>query len=407
MSTFPRLVMGMTDKGSMPDFTQFFTTYHMGQVKKQALRGEANNEWYALTELPAEHSKVKYLQETLRSFGFDPLKTDPEGVFGYGTRAAVRLFQEYVRSMEGQEVTPQGVVGEKTWPQIERWANNPNRVNEWASGYQSAEYEKWKNILTAMKDHYLKSEKAKPFIERLSNYKNDTATLQPEDWHTEENAVHLIGIRRAVTASKMNNDLFVLLINGMVFSFWGSTNPNPEQARADGFPFLLEGQHRYSFGWHKIADQKKIYPALKPSVANGVLIVRLKAGDKNVNDADIFEGKWERNASINIHWSGDGDYNFSAGCQVIAGRSYANHRGDLIPCHTYASDNYSSLGAAKTRGAYNVLADLVLTLAPANTKHVYYSLISEERLEQFTPLNTEELFAQLKNATEGNISALA
>jgi hypothetical protein len=219
--------------------------------------------------------------------------------------------------------------------------------------------------------------------------------------------VHLIGIRRGGTASATNNDLFVLLLKGLVFSFWGSTSPNPEEARKDGFPFLLEGQHRYSFGWHKIADQKKIYPALKPAIVNGVLVVRLKAGDQQVNDADIFEGKWEPNGTINIHWSGDGDYNFSAGCQVIAGRSYANHRGNLIPCQGYASDNYSGLSKGKTRGAYNVLSDLVLTLAPAGTRDVYYSLISEERLKQFTPLNTEELFVQLKNSTEGSISALA
>ncbi len=406
MSTLPRLVMGMTDQGCMPDIAQFFTTYHMGQVIKKALRGEANGEWYALTESSAELSKIKYLQETLRSFGFDPLKTDPAGVFGYGTRAAVRLFQEYVRSIEGQDVTPQGVVGEKTWPQIERWENKTDRVNEWANGYQSAEYEKWKGILNGMKTHYLQSEKAKPYRDRLGVYKGKTATLQPEDWQTGAEVVHLIGIRRKASASRTNNDLFVLLLNGMVFSFWGSTIPNPEEAKKDGFPFLLEGQHRYNFGWHKIADQKKIYPALKPSVADGVLIVRLKAGDQNVQDSDIFEGKWEPNASINIHWSGDGDYNFSAGCQVIAGKSYANHRGDLIPC-TYASDSYAGLGKGKTRGAYNVLADLVLTLAPAGTQQVYYSLIAEERLKQFAPLNTDELFAQLIESKEGNVSTLA
>ena len=58
--------------------------------------------------------------------------------------------------------------------------------------------------------------------------------------------IHLIGIRREQDNFFMqglaSKDFFVLLINGKVFYFWGSTTPK-SKASEKGYPFLLEGQH--------------------------------------------------------------------------------------------------------------------------------------------------------------------
>ena len=86
------------------------------------------------------------------------------------------------------------------------------------------------------------------------------------------------------------------------------------------------------------------------------------------------------NQEINIHWSGKGDSNFSAGCQVIAGKSYINHRGELIDCSGFAASTYEEL-KTKTRGAYNFMADLVLALSGAGVNKVYYTLGRDETLD--------------------------
>jgi len=80
------------------------------------------------------------------------------------------------------------------------------------------------------------------------------------------------------------------------------------------------------------------------------------------------------NATINIHWSGIGSSNFSAGCQVIAGDSYINHANEVVSCRGFAARSYDELAAGKTRGAYNVISDLVLAYAPAGVNLVRYTL---------------------------------
>lgn len=89
---------------------------------------------------------------------------------------------------------------------------------------------------------------------------------------------------------------------------------------------------------------------------------RDKTNTNALTEGNVRFGLDTPNTTINIHWSGDGDFNFSAGCQVIAGKSYLNHAGKLIDCRPYASDSYAGLASGKPRGAYNVLADLLLVL---------------------------------------------
>ncbi|MBK9335302.1 MAG: hypothetical protein IPM98_01440 [Lewinellaceae bacterium] len=139
-------------------------------------------------------------------------------------------------------------------------------------------------------------------------------------------------------------------------------------------PFLVEGQHHYQFGWHKVSDEKTVYRALRPATA-GVLVFRDKNGDAALTDDDIARGLDEQpNTSINIHWSGVGRANFSAGCQVLAGHSYINAKGELVPCAKFAATSYSELGSQKTRGAYNVFTDLLLAYAPPGVRTIAYTL---------------------------------
>ena len=160
------------------------------------------------------------------------------------------------------------------------------------------------------------------------------------------------------------DDLFVLLINGLVFMFVGSTEPGVLADGANAYPFLVTGQHRYSFGWHKQSDGKKIFQALKPATG-GVLIVRSK--DLALTDADLTT-QAERNGSINVHW-GPGSH-WSAGCQIMQGRAYVDPQGQLRDCSAFAATGYAALGTKRngiiqTKGAYTLLADLVTAFSGA------------------------------------------
>ncbi|HNG90644.1 MAG TPA: hypothetical protein PK858_10585, partial [Saprospiraceae bacterium] len=91
---------------------------------------------------------------------------------------------------------------------------------------------------------------------------------------------------------------------------------------------------------------------------------------------------------INIHWSGMGGYNFSAGCQVIAGKSYINHRDEVVQMGQYAATSYSELGGSKGRGAYNMFTDLLLSYGPSGVRTITYTLGRDETLrlsDKWTP----------------------
>ncbi len=126
--------------------------------------------------------------------------------------------------------------------------------------------------------------------------------------------------------------------------------------------FLVEGQHNCKYGWHH-----GTYRALKP-YGPGVLVYRDRDDDNALTDTDLDIGLDQRaNNSINIHWSGIGLSNWSAGCQVIAGQSYINHNNDSIQCIKHGENN-------KRKGAYNVLADLIVCYSEKDVDHIYYTL---------------------------------
>ena len=382
------LKLGSVDEGKLPqDKFMFLKPYHKGMVaglqNKKKFRDEANGTWQDFLEVPG--GNIKKLQQFLKDAGFYP-NSEVTGIFGYGTLAATRLFQEYVRQVEGNEAigTPDGVVGPKTWEHINRWQRDGVSC-EWgnfSSNKPSEAYNFWMGILDKAKGHY--QQLLNPVLDEVRKKWKNTDTLPPEAWDFNEGKVHLIGIRRNyqnTAQNRENDDVFILLIKGMAFTFWGSTDPNPKLADRKDEPYLVEGQHKYRFGWHKISNEVQVYKALRP-FSNGVLVFRDKTNTNALTENNVGHGLDAPNTTINIHWSGDGDFNFSAGCQVIAGKSYLDHTGKLVDCRGYASESYAGLANGKTRGAYNVLADLVTCYAPKATEEVWYTLGREDNLTE-------------------------
>jgi hypothetical protein len=327
---------------------------------------------------------IAAIQQGLKSAGFFP-GGKIDGICGYRTRSAMRLFQEYVHSVEKLACVPDGRFGPSSQQHLRRWMDN-RAVTEWAPTIEQweagtlsqTEYTKWLSLLGRVKDHYASNPNR--MLQLVNAFATPTDTRRVAQWDfSPRGNIHLVGIRRHEKSNKFD-DIFVLLIKGLVFKFQGSTEPGASDNPA-GVPFLVQGQHDYHFGWHK-----KQYLALRPEhLDKGVLVVRSK--DMRLDEADLNK-RLEANASINVHWGGKGMKfdvkNWSEGCQVINGTAYISPNNELIDCSTYAAVNNTEIASnpAKTRGAYNVLLDLVTALAsdlPTNT--VKYTLLVEQDLD--------------------------
>jgi hypothetical protein len=326
---------------------------------------------------------VADVQRALKTIGFFPgAKVD--GICGYRTRSAIRLFQEYVRSVERQPSVPDGAFGPSTRQHLQRWIDSRQApdwtplVERWRAGSPGgAEYAQWLSLLERVKArHTSNPSRTTKLVEAFGR---ETDTRRVAQWDFPSTVVHLVGIRRHERSRKFD-DIFVLLVKGLVFKFQGSTEPGASEHPL-GMPYLVPGQHDYHFGWHR-----KQYLALRPQhLDRGVLVVRSKS-DGGFDDSDLAKGL-EANASINVHWGGKGKTfdvkSWSEGCQVINGSAYINAADELVDCSSFAATNNSEAASqpSKTRGAYNVLVDLVTAFAsdlPSPT--VSYMLLTEEDL---------------------------
>ncbi len=353
------------------------------------LRGEKEGEWVDFQKLADTVMKVKEVQSFLKDAGFFPFgKID--GICGYRTTSAIRLFQEYVRTVEGDASIgfPDGKLGPNAEAHVKRW-KAANKKADWASfssAKPSPEYTKWMGLLGKAKQKY--STTPYKMLQLVNQFSQPSDTVKVTNWDFNPSKIHLVGVRRNETkvaaraGERKFDDGFVLLINGLAFKFYGSTDPG-ETANPKGTPFLVQGQHQYRFGWHKLSDQNRVYHALKP-LTTGVLVVRSK--DMALTEADLANGL-ELNNSINIHWGGEGISTIGAwseGCQVFVGKGYINHNGKVVDCSKYAAPNYSTLGTSvngvyQTKGAYTVLGDLVAAFS-GDDNVVRYMLLYEQDL---------------------------
>lgn len=354
--------------------------------------------WVDYKELPAgEPISVTAVQEFLSEAGFRP-QAPANGICGYRTAAAIFLFQEYLRTVERDPTigTPDGQLGGQTAKRIEAW-KAAGKTADWTAA-PSAEHGHWIGLLQATQTRLAASPDK---VQSMVNAAGRCATVKVADWDLDPGKVHLIGIRRRKSAGGLQklDDAFKLLIHGQVFTFYGSTEPGTKEDNPK-YPYLVPGQHRYRLGWHKQSKSEKIYQALKP-MGNGVWVQR--SAGVIATPAEL-QGPLDPtpNTSINVHWGGSGmkdSAEWSAGCQVIVGNSYANHHGQAIDCTPFAAVGYLDLSPAKSKGAYTVLVNLVAALSQDDENTLRYTLLTEDDVaaagEQFA-VDTDALVNQLR-----------
>lgn len=347
---------------------------------KEVVAGRDRIAFATHTPDPQAPLTVAQAQQALKGCGFFP-GGKIDGICGYRTTSAIRLFQEYVRTFEKLPCLPDGRLGPQSQNHLRRWmegrlspAWTPS-VERWRSGALSGtEYAAWLELLGHVCGRYKADPPRDVRLAEAVTVASDSRKL--DNWDLSPNTAHVIGVRRHEKSLKFD-DIFILLIKGLVFKFQGTTEPGAAQNPQLGAPFLVRGQHDYHFGWHK-----KTYLALRPQ-SKGVLVFRSK-NNLALDDADLVVSP-KPEFSINVHWGGLGlkfDVNtWSEGCQVINGTAYLTPEHELVNCSSFAAVNSSEVAAkaSKTRGAYNMLLDLVTAFGsdlPAPT--VRYTLLGEE-----------------------------
>lgn len=416
-----KLTLGSFDAGkinSAEEKKAYLSPYHQDDIDSLTKVMKFRDDDFRISRKFEEiqGNSISELQEFLRDRGFMP-RGVIDGVYDYVTQAAVRLFQEYVRNYDNEgdlNIIPNGIVDEYTIPHLERWQKNRNKMCDWANwsaDRPTAEYTAWLALLNKAKADYMAN--PHPILKQVEQFNRATDTRKVSQWEYGSNDVHLLGIRVDEEESfetRENNDLFILLIKGMVFKFWGSTDPSAKMTKRSDEAFLVEGQHKYRFGWHN-SD----YRALKPYSTKyppgdprrtGVLVYRDQNNDNALTQEDINKGLDPApNGTINIHWSGIGKTNFSAGCQVISGQSYINHKGEKVDCKRFAAYGNGQLGDGKyTKAAYNVLADLIVCYSNPGVDHILYTLGRDGSLDLDSFFGVENYVESTINKMEPKLS---
>ena len=146
-----------------------------------------------------EGDEVTELQKFLFDSGFMPRANDENvfsGVFDYATQSSVRLFQEYVRSIEGnKEVKPDGIIGNNSKKHIIRWKQN-NIKADWidiSSKNPTEEYTKWIDLLNKAKEHYLTKLTQNVVLKKIEGYlsENRSATRKVSEWDFKKSDIHI------------------------------------------------------------------------------------------------------------------------------------------------------------------------------------------------------------------------
>lgn len=132
--------LGNVDAGAMPAdnakkaafLAPYHITMHTDLQKKSQFRDEVSSVWRNFEEVgPTEGVTVRQLQQFLKDTGFMP-KSNVDGVYGYATQAAVRLFQEYIRTVEGDAGigVPDGIAGKGTVGYMKAWKDKKTGTSD-------------------------------------------------------------------------------------------------------------------------------------------------------------------------------------------------------------------------------------------------------------------------------------
>src|SRR5262249_27802963 len=147
------------------------------------LRGEKDGEWAEFRPLSGSSMTVADAQRFLKDAGIFP-SGKIDGICGYRTLSAIRLFQEYVRTVEGKTEIgyPDGVMGPNTIAHANRWRANHKKA-VWAgvnAANPSRENAKWMSLVKKIKEKYVAAPNA--MLRKVNEYSQPSDTIKVSNW---------------------------------------------------------------------------------------------------------------------------------------------------------------------------------------------------------------------------------
>ncbi|MEO0733656.1 MAG: peptidoglycan-binding protein, partial [Bacteroidota bacterium] len=212
MARPPTLRLGDVDASlDMTDakFKEYLKVYYQGQhfpfPDKILNESSYDNDkrWIGYRNLAKDH--VEELTRKLQATGFMP-NANHDGLFGYVTQAAVRLFQEYVRTRdqtiskaERKQVVPDGIVGPITQAHLKRWVKAGLQPDWLRKEEPSALALTWFNRFRSAA--FQLREKPTPMIKIPESYGKKCDSLPLDKWTFSLEEPQLFGIRRKANIS--------------------------------------------------------------------------------------------------------------------------------------------------------------------------------------------------------------
>ena len=157
---------------------------------------------------------VSSVQEGLKAIGFFP-GGKVDGICGYRTLSAIRLFQEYVRSVEKLPCVPDGLFGPSSQEHLTRWLDHgagttwAPAIEAWRTGtLGQSEYTRWLALLEGVKARSL----ANPdrMLQMVNAFDGATDTRKAARWDfTPAGNIHLVGIRRSEASGRFDDTIVI------------------------------------------------------------------------------------------------------------------------------------------------------------------------------------------------------
>ena len=279
--------------------------------------------------------------------------------------------------------------------------NNDDEVEDEEEATEDPLFSEWMERLKALKVKL--SANPGPVHTQVAKFGKPSDTYQVKDWAFNGEDVHLIAIRKPPVVPRIfdanrNDALFILLIEGKVYKFWGFTGyfnakGNNSNNNDLSLAIMAEGQHKYAI------DKTRSVKALIP-FQDGVLFFRDRDKNKAFSARDIRAGLYsEPIETADIQWAPLGIDNDKTGVQFISNKRYINHDDDIISKSQLTDTDNALLGeGGSSTDAYEAFTDLIWGLTERDW--IYYTLVDWNDFDTESKADITNTLNRLKNGVQ-------
>ena len=258
----------------------------------------------------------------------DQTNTDP----GSGDEAGNNGGEETADEDEDDEETASGDEDEETEDTGDEAEGSEDDEDEAEEDPKVVLHSDWIKRLGSLK---IKLQKQPgPEHTKVIEYEPPSDTRKVDEWDFDTGEAHLIAIRKLpliprVFDAKKDDALFVLLVDGETYVFYGFTGHFDTTVKKGTrgktkTGFIAEGQHKYRI--ENTGAERRLVP-----YEDGVLLFQDRDKNRQLSDKEVKAGLYpEPIETANIQWYPLGNSNTLTGIQFISEDSYLDPRNEIV-----------------------------------------------------------------------------